>query len=189
MKQHTILSKQYRDSFRQTIISSINKDLLYAYPEGRYLLVSVNGDLYNADTMKKYKSHKNQDNYDCVNVKLLNGRRKSIFVHRIVAETFLAYLPTEYYEVNHINGNKDDNSLSNLEWNTRQENLEHSRLNKLTPLLKGDNNGNCKFSFKLIQEMRELYSLGFTRKEIMLSYGIDRNYLANVLNNKKRVYE
>ena len=47
------------------------------------------------------------------------------YVHRMVAETWLDN-PNHYKEVNHINGDKDDNSVENLEWVTRSENLRHA---------------------------------------------------------------
>lgn len=44
-----------------------------------------------------------------------NGRFHQVSVHRIVAEAFIPN-PNGYSEVNHIDENKQNNSLSNLEW-------------------------------------------------------------------------
>jgi hypothetical protein len=50
------------------------------------------------------------------------GRRWSSTVHRIVAITFISQPPSKTHEVNHINGDKLDNTASNLEWVTHTEN-------------------------------------------------------------------
>lgn len=47
------------------------------------------------------------------------------YVHRIVAETFIGPAPTPQHEVNHKDLNKLNNHVSNLEWVTRQENVDH----------------------------------------------------------------
>lgn len=46
-------------------------------------------------------------------------------VHRIVAETFIPN-PSGYTEVNHIDGNRTNNSVTNLEWCTRSGNMKHA---------------------------------------------------------------
>lgn len=51
--------------------------------------------------------------------------RRTRFLHRLVAEAFLAN-PESKREVNHKDGNKLNNDVSNLEWCTRSENLTHS---------------------------------------------------------------
>ena len=47
------------------------------------------------------------------------------YVHRMVAETWVGN-PNHYEEVNHINGDKDDNRVENLEWVTHSRNIRHA---------------------------------------------------------------
>lgn len=58
-----------------------------------------------------------------------NNITKCFLIHRLVAETFIDNSENKQ-EVNHINGNKTDNKVNNLEWVTRIENMKHS--NSLT---------------------------------------------------------
>lgn len=59
-----------------------------------------------------------------------NGKTKHILIHRLVAIHFVKN-PNEYKVVNHIDGVKQNNKVSNLEWCTQSYNLKHAYLNGL----------------------------------------------------------
>jgi hypothetical protein len=187
MKYSTItaLDKNNRNSVRNNIINLFpkEKEIYIFHPNCNNILVSNYGNVKNSITGTIFKSYKNRNNYNMVNVKFNDGRgRRSVFNHRLVAETFLSHFDNSNYifEVNHISGNKEDNSLYNLEWMTRQENLQHARDIKLFK-----SNGYYKFNLQSRIDMQELYKLGFKINEIARSFNADRNTVSKIVKGKK----
>lgn len=89
--------------------------------------VSTEGKIKNKND-KILKTHINQNGYEIITITTgskKEGTRKTVNkrVHRVVLETFKPIENSENYDVNHINRNKTDNRLENLEWCTRSENL------------------------------------------------------------------
>ena len=63
------------------------------------------------------------------------GRKVERYIHRLVAEAFIEN-PEDKQFVNHIDGDKSNNSVENLEWVTRFENMRHCFDNELSPIAK-----------------------------------------------------
>lgn len=53
------------------------------------------------------------------------NKREDVYIHRIIAELFIPN-PNNLSEVNHINCQRNDNRVDNLEWVTRQENIDYA---------------------------------------------------------------
>lgn len=66
---------------------------------------------------------KHSGGYLCVTLKK-GGKKKNLYVHRLVGSAFITNYDNKL-EINHKNGNKQNNEYSNLEWATRSENLLH----------------------------------------------------------------
>lgn len=74
-------------------------------------------------------------------------------VHRAVAYVFLGK-PKEGQEVNHIDGNKQNNCVENLEWVTKKENQQHE-----AKILQKRDGENCYMSKLTDEEVIEIYAL------------------------------
>lgn len=61
-----------------------------------------------------------------------NGEKSRYKVHRLVADAFIPNLK-RYPQVNHIDGNKKNNKVENLEWVTQSQNMKHARDTGLCP--------------------------------------------------------
>ena len=86
--------------------------------------------------IKGYKGKRQNDYWRVILYK--DGERKKYAIHRLVYETFVGEVPTGY-QVNHIDENKDNNCLSNLNlltakensnWGTRNERISRKRSKK-----------------------------------------------------------
>ena len=88
--------------------------------------VSNLGRVKNNDTDKVLKGYADYKGYQRVCIHCRGERiRKDLKVHRLVAEAFVPN-PDNKPQVNHIDGNKQNNAASNLEFCTNQENQLHA---------------------------------------------------------------
>lgn len=63
--------------------------------------------------------------YHCITL-FKNGKAKGYKIHRLVAEAFIGPQPDPTYQIDHIDGNKANNHVSNLEWVTPKENTNRA---------------------------------------------------------------
>ena len=117
----------------------------------------------------------NKDGYLEIKISFCNdNKRKYKRVHRLIAETFIEN-PLNKPEVNHKNGIRTDNNLSNLEWVTKKENTIHGWKHngrKLTDKQKEALNKRCKITEKEAIKIIELRKSGLTFKEISKHFNI-----------------
>lgn len=96
-----------------------------AYLKEFDLDVSEDGRIFNARTGREYSWSKSAGGYARVYARV-NGKHKGISVHRAVALAFIPN-PENKPDVNHKDGQKQNNHVSNLEWMTRGENMRHAK--------------------------------------------------------------
>lgn len=95
--------------------------------------ITEDGKCYNSKTNKYLKGQENYKNhYLSYNITLPDGSKKRIYAHRLVAQSYLDQpLDKKKNQINHIDGNKLNNNVNNLEWVTPQENVQHAIDNNL----------------------------------------------------------
>jgi DNA-binding NarL/FixJ family response regulator len=116
-----------------------------------------------------------------------NKHVKRYFIHRLVAQAFIPN-PENKSQVNHISGNKADNSVHNLEWVTLQENIEHACMNGLRGNVKGENNNYSKLTEKDVLEIVELLSKGCAGKEVAQLYNVSETAISYIKTGKTWSY-
>lgn len=110
-------------------------------------------------------------------VRLSDGKsRKVKLVHQIVAEAFLDN-PNNYTEVNHIDGNKKNNSVSNLEWTSHSDNCKHAAKTGLR--------SDTKMNIELANAIREEYATTkTTHRKLGEKYGVSHSLIGFILRGK-----
>lgn len=135
-------------------------------------LISKDGDIYSNYTYRKLKCSKDKNGY--LKIRLVNkSGRKSMFLHRLLAIQFIPN-PLNKPFINHIDGNKYNNKLNNLEWCTHKENMKHAWDNNLykdyTESIKKANKATSievfdtlnKIKYKSMSEMSRLLKIPLT---------------------------
>ncbi|WZP34549.1 HNH endonuclease [Enterococcus phage vB_Efs1_KEN01] len=86
--------------------------------------VNIKGEILNIKTHRKLKERSHNQGYKKVMLSN-NGKTKQFYIHRLVAQAFIPN-PANLEYVNHIDENKDNNHVSNLEWVSARNNVIYS---------------------------------------------------------------
>jgi hypothetical protein len=112
----------------------------------------------------------------------INKKWKTQLIHRLVATSFLIK-PYGKNQVNHINGNKLDSSLKNLEWCNQQENSSHAWSIGLYNHI-GINNNKSKLSESDVFKIRNRYACGISIVELSNIFGVSTTNISAIIKNK-----
>lgn len=110
--------------------------------------------------------------------------RLSTKAHRLVALTWLGPSSPDKRIVNHKNGIKHDNRVSNLEWTDLSGNLRHAFANGLQPSRAGECNANARLTARNVRRIRELYRAGQTLSQLAECYAITKTQVSWIVNFK-----
>lgn len=115
----------------------------------------------------------------------VENRQRTLCAHRMVWEGFNGPIP-EGMQINHINGNKADNRLSNLEICTPSENTLHAvhvlkRAWTKPPHVPGEKNGRAKLSASDVEKIKELRATGLSQQKIADQFGVDQTNISSIL--------
>lgn len=109
--------------------------------------------------------------------------KKRVFgIHQLVMQAFVGERPFDKV-VNHIDGNKQNNNLENLEYITNSENVFHAHRTGLLNA-KGASNANSKLSFSQVIEIRESND---NRIELSKRYGVSTTHIGRIRKLQIRV--
>lgn len=104
-------------------------------------------------------------------------------IHRLVAKAFIPN-PNNYDSVNHIDGNKLNNCVTNLEWCTSQKNVSLAWEKGLIKPNKGEKNGRHILTAEKVKEIKELLKQGITAVEIAKKFNVSPSTIDCIKNKR-----
>ena len=114
----------------------------------------------------------------------LNGQETMYYVHRCVADTFLGPAP-DNHQTNHLDGNKLNNAVGNLQWVTPTENLVHAERLGLMNHPRGEKHRSSKLTAKEVRAIRHAYTKGVnTQADIAVMFGVGQQHISNIVNHR-----
>ena len=128
------------------------------------------------------KPQRSTDGYPMVRLYHKPEKAKTVKIHRLVALAFLGDPGSN--EVNHKDGVKTNNTLGNLEYVTRTENIRHMRRIGLGKTLRGTQVKNCKLTEDDVAQMKRRFLGGETTVSLGKSFGVSQAAAWNITHGK-----
>jgi hypothetical protein len=151
--------------------------------DNRYI-VSVDGDIYRKSTMRQLKPEVCANGYLMVRFGRDGGKQA---VHRTVLESFVGICP-DGMQACHNNGDRSDNRLSNLRWDTPKNNQADRK--KHRTYLVGENHPKAKLSDEQVLYIRSVYkpkSKEFGAKALGKIFGVHPVTIEKIARYEQRI--
>lgn len=115
----------------------------------------------------------------------VNGVMSSAKIHCLVAKAFIGDRPLGY-DINHIDGNKLNNAVSNLEYCTHAKNMQHAVSTGLQLGCKGEDHPKSILTDRKVLEIRRLFAQGgISKAAIARMYGVSYGAIFDILSNRR----
>lgn len=120
----------------------------------------------------------------CVASLSFNKKTKGITVHRLVATHFLSN-PNKYPQINHIDGNKKNNTAPNLEWCDQAHNMRHAYNIGLLKPKRGAESSAAKITNEIALKIVEMLKNGLKYQPISDKTGANLSMIAKINNHSR----
>lgn len=114
-----------------------------------------------------------------------NGVYKRKYIHHLVLEHFVSNRPNDQ-EALHGSLGKHNNTVKNLRWGTKKENMADKLLSGTDN--RGSKHGNSKLKEPNIVSIRELSKSGFNNTEIAKNFNVSQSAISRIVRNKSWFY-
>jgi hypothetical protein len=160
----------------------IEVEQIRAMPSNSRYFVSDKGRIYSKKSKRFLLGNPSNQGYATVGI-YKDGKCRFRSIHQLVMEAFVGPRPSKY-ETNHIDGNKLNNTLANLEYCTQSENAKHSFRLGLQKQPKGEKSCRSKLTDLQVREIRmEIVSPTMSRKELAKKYNICQQHISYIKHN------
>lgn len=149
-----------------------------------YYTITSDGEIYSDNSgLMKTRNRKGTE-YQIINLSKLDGKKRTFRVHRLVMMAFKPVENMDELEVNHLDGDKKNNKLENLEWCTASENQKHAFKTGLQKARKGEDSNFAKLSKEDVNKIFELRARGLLQREIADIVGCTHSNISAILRGK-----
>lgn len=115
------------------------------------------------------------------------NKQEHRYVHRLVMQSFVSECP-KGITVNHIDGNKANNHLNNLEYATHSENIQHAYDHGLNYGVRGEMHSMAKLTQAQADEIRRLYALGgISQRALAEQFKISASVIGGIIHGVRWV--
>lgn len=146
--------------------------------------VTSDGEFFSDNTGKMKTRNRAGTEYQIINFMKQDGTKKTYRAHRLVLMAFQPCENMDKLQVNHIDGNKKNNKLENLEWCTSSENQKHAFKLGLQKARSGEQSNFSKLTKKDIKMIFEMYHKGFNVNKIAQKVHCSSSNVYRILSGK-----
>lgn len=142
-----------------------------------------------SNTIKEMKLTPSRTGYLLISIISDNGTRETKSIHRLVAACFIQEFDGQ--EINHIDGIKTNNFVSNLELSSRSDNLKHAYSTGLIKPKVGSKNGRSKLTEAQVKEIRDIAANSgryYGRAALAAKYGVSECTIKEVIVRRKNKF-
>ena len=152
----------------------------YVTPDGR-LLSTHRADRLGAKAgeLHEVRGGVAKNGYVVVRLKWEDGKYRTRTIHSLIADAFLGPRPPWHQEIRHLDGNKRNNTASNLAWGTIADNQGDP--DAVAKRRRGDASNLAKLTASQARDARRMRAEGVSAREIAARFGVSVQAITHII--------